>query len=141
MFDAAVDGASSETLAWLVAQEALFEGDLVGSEEIARVARKWLESDSLAASEWIGSLEAGPGKDRAVGSLVNDLMEGRQPDYEAAFAWSQVVGDPEAHAREVKRVYRRWSERDAERAMMAVESSGLEAALRTELIGVEGDTP
>ena len=83
----AMDDASSETLAWLATQDALFDSAVGGTAVIEQLAREWVKVDSMAASEWIGNLDASSGKDRAIYSLVRSLVEGRRPDFEAAFAW------------------------------------------------------
>ena len=61
------------------------------------VASKWLIRDPMAASEWIGNLPAGLGKDKAVESLVYNIVS-VDKDYQMAGTWAAQIGDSELRA-------------------------------------------
>ncbi len=55
------------------------------------VAREWLKKDSLAASQWIGTLQPGAARDAAAFSLVENTIH---DDPAAAQTWAATIQDP-----------------------------------------------
>ena len=81
-----------------------WEGTAVQPEMTRDVAYRWLREDSMRASQWMGSLPAGPSRDAAVSALVRTI--GRE-DPEAAMSWVRTVSDPAMRASMQERLTRR----------------------------------
>ncbi|MCB1100513.1 MAG: hypothetical protein KDN22_33425 [Verrucomicrobiae bacterium] len=92
---------------------------------------KWIEDDSLAASEWISELDAGATRDAAVGKLVLDV---RNEDPEAGFAWAASISDDEARANNLKWVINTWKSKDKEAATDAVVNGGFSEDVTQKLL-------
>lgn len=63
------------------------------SKAVGEIAFKWLNRDPLAASEWIGGLDQGVGKDAAIEKLITNII-GRDKDLHMADLWMNQVSDP-----------------------------------------------
>ncbi len=61
------------------------------------MASKWLIRDPIAASNWIGHLPAGWGKDKAVESLVYNIVS-VDKDYQMAGSWAAQIEDSKLRA-------------------------------------------
>ena len=68
------------------------------------ITQQWMESDSMAASEWVGSLDPGPARDSAVSSLISRI---EREDPEAAAQWAGTITDPNTRDETYKRLIRR----------------------------------
>jgi len=84
--------AASEYLGGLSWVSSLESGPLFGA-----VASRWLSRDPMAASNWIGKLPAGWGKDKAVESLVHNIVS-VDKDYQMAGSWAAQIGDTNLRA-------------------------------------------
>jgi hypothetical protein len=67
------------------------------------VASKWLARDPLAASNWISNLPVGRGRDRAVESLVYNIMS-VDKDCQMAGSWAAQIGDSELRASVISKI-------------------------------------
>jgi hypothetical protein len=56
------------------------------------VMNNWLHQNSTEASKWVIDLPAGVVKDRAVQSILEEVIE-VDKDYQSAFLWAQEIGD------------------------------------------------
>ncbi|MDB4491852.1 hypothetical protein N9260_02415 [bacterium] len=86
------------------------------------MASAWIRQDSLAASEWIGELPAGPSRDAAVRRLVNQI-QGDDPS--SAFAWATTLGDESRRTSELQSVLSQWKQTDPNAALQALQSTNL----------------
>lgn len=53
---------------------------------------KWMEEDSIEASNWVNTLESGPDRDAAIVSMVRFLHE--KNDQESASEWLEEISNP-----------------------------------------------
>ena len=89
------------------------------------VTEVWFELDSQGASEWVGKLPQGQGRDYAVQVLVNGLTETNNPDFPAAALWATTVDSQDDRNDQLAGVYRLWLKHDREEAVATMEASGL----------------
>lgn len=67
--------------------------DEVGPQTlITNIAQNWLERDPLAASQWIGNLKPGIGRDGSVAKLVENLLN-KGGDRQLAKNWANQIVD------------------------------------------------
>ena len=68
------------------------------------ITQQWMENDSMAASQWVGSLDPGPARDSAISSLISRI---ERDDPEAAAQWAGTISDANAREETYKRLIRR----------------------------------
>lgn len=100
--------------------ESAFTGD------IYRITTKrWFEVDSLATSKWVSGLDPGTGKDSATRSMVSELVNNEEPDFESAFAWAKSTNSVGSRQSALRQVYRKWVLEDASIADAALKKLNL----------------
>ena len=92
----------------------------VGKRAIQRAATDWIAQDSLAASEWIGDLPAGPGRDGPVSELIRHI---RHEDPSTTFAWANSIGDERSRTSELRTILNQWKTTDPNAATQALQSA------------------
>ncbi|MEM1223616.1 MAG: hypothetical protein AAGH40_12740 [Verrucomicrobiota bacterium] len=113
----------AEAVRWLDALPESAEG--TRADLYRDVARAYLNHDTYAASEWIGSLEEGEPRDRSVQALVDNIY---RKDPESAFIWAETVGGKKMRKNTLERSVREWVKIDPDAAYEAVKDSKIEAA-------------
>ena len=93
------------------------------------IAEAWFEHDSLAASEWVGQLPAGTGRDSSVEAIVSGLTSGRDPDYASAVAWATTLGNSGTRNQQLEKTFKSWLRHDPERAREALHETVLPEAV------------
>ncbi len=109
------------------------EDDRAARDAYGNVAKAWMRQDSMAASEWAVGLDPGPRRDAAVGYMVSALLEGDEPNWRAAFAWSQTVGEAQDRVQWLQNTLHSWHEKEPNAAREALDSSNLPDALKQNL--------
>ncbi len=100
------------------------------------VALKYLTFNTMGASEWVSSLEAGLPRDHAVRQVVQSVA-GSDP--EAGFAWAVTIGDPRLRFENLKLSLEQWVRKDVEAAEKALEGVEMVAAERSQLFELFAD--
>ena len=77
--------------------------DINHSDVVVDIASTWLERDPLAASEWIGNLPVGLGRDGAVERLVSNILI-KDKDVEMANSWAALISDQKHKDAVIKRI-------------------------------------
>jgi hypothetical protein len=95
-----------------------------------RVAQAYVEHDPMAASEWIGALDAGPERDATVKVLVNHISK---IDPEAGFIWAATVSDGNDRRNSLNQVVRGWAQADPASATDAVIDATIDASEKERL--------
>ncbi len=98
---------------------------------IESVADRWVQADSLAASEWIGQLPQGGARDAATERLVDHVSES---DPNAAYEWALTLSSTEHQTDVLHHVFSQWREQDASAAQAAFNNARVTAEQR-EAIG------
>ncbi|HVU37178.1 MAG TPA: hypothetical protein VHC95_02490, partial [Opitutales bacterium] len=83
------------------------------------VARNWLQTDSVAASQWINTLPPGDARDTAVEQIVNTQARN---DPAATMNWATTIGNPDTRYSSIQRVTTQWAATDPQAAMQAVQN-------------------
>ena len=133
MLGSSIGHATAEQLPYLAEQSALL-GDDFPSWQTSNLARRWIGLDSLAASEWIGSLDPGNRKDEAIAQLVSSLSDGKARDYEAAFAWAMETSKADARERTIAQIFPDWHKANAEAAKQSLRAADISDTLREALL-------
>ncbi|MGJ8654717.1 MAG: hypothetical protein ACSHX8_15765 [Opitutaceae bacterium] len=89
-----------------------------------RITYAYMEVDSLAASEWVASLESGDLRDASVKALAEKVVR-YEPD--SAFVWANSVDDAQVRKDVQKRTIREWAKKDLSAAYQAVRDARIEA--------------
>lgn len=77
---------------------------------IKSIAGSWAKTDAPAASEWLDTLPAGPGRDGAIGEFVRGTFA---TDPAAAMTWSASIADEGKRGRRLAELYPKWLKTDA----------------------------
>lgn len=95
----------------------------------SRVAYNYAHDDPKATSEWLATLPATNGRDRAIGSMIqaitHERFSGPDRDFEGAFGWAQVVSQEDRRADQLQRVVGMWRHKDERAARKAVDEASL----------------
>ncbi|MEM7790370.1 MAG: hypothetical protein AAF546_03120 [Verrucomicrobiota bacterium] len=121
----------AEAVKWLDALPESAEG--TKADLYRDVARAYLNHDTYAASEWIGSLEEGEPRDRSVQALVDNIY---RKDPESAFIWAETVSGKNLRKNTLERSVREWVKIDPDAAYEAVKDSKIEAAEKDPLFNM-----
>jgi hypothetical protein len=89
---------------------------------VQNVARVWMQSDSLAASEWIAQLPAGRERDAGAGILVHEIAEAA-PD--EAWQWAVSIGEASLRMRSAGQVLAPLAKHNPAEALRWIDQSGL----------------
>ncbi|MGB0409488.1 MAG: hypothetical protein ACPGIC_05775 [Opitutales bacterium] len=98
---------------------------------------KWTETDSIAASAWLGEQAAGPSRDAAITGFAQSIQ---RFEPEAAVAWANTISDPGRRAEQLTHSIANWAERDPRAALDWVIHADLEPTLQEQLardIGID----
>ena len=98
---------------------------------VSSVVGSWVQRNPLEVSEWLVELPQGETRDRATQSLVRGITES---DTESAYSWAISVGDMKIRETLVSQVARRFAQTDYDRALGAIQESGLPAAAQAEIL-------
>lgn len=88
------------------------------------------------ASAWVKALTPGPLRDSGISGLVDYLIQGKQPDPEAAAHWAAASSVPEDAFRRLGRVAEAWQKLNPKGTADAIRASTLPPAVQQELIGL-----
>lgn len=88
------------------------------------ITNAYMGVDSLAASEWVASLESGGLRDASVQALAQKVVR-FEPD--SAFMWANSVDDVQVRKDVQKRTIREWAKKDLSAAYEAVRDARIEA--------------
>jgi hypothetical protein len=97
---------------------------------VHEVVQHWLHLDSIAASEWVGTLPAGETRDAAAGTLVEHVA---RSDPESAFAWAVSIDEEGHRTHLMHHSLERWNEVDPAAARAAFDTASLNADQRRHL--------
>jgi hypothetical protein len=80
----------------------------IGNDEsrgdaIKDVMEKWMRRDSVAASQWVGSIANGRDQDLAIGVLVGEVLE-KDHDFSMAETWAERISDDGVREKVLKQV-------------------------------------
>ncbi len=107
----------AEAAAW----SATLPDEALRARLVEPLVNEWVGKDSLAASEWVASLDAGPVREAGANRLARALL---QVEPASAFAWALTLGDRDERAWLARDAYRNWHRRapvDATGALGAAE--------------------
>ena len=99
---------------------------------LSAVSHNWAEQDAAAASEWLGTLESGAGKDRAIEGFVRSVSETNPED---GYLWATSMGDGARKVDSMVLALEHWMKVDSGKAKAAVENSGLSEEMRRRILG------
>ena len=110
----------------------LLPSDPIYSEENnSRLMQVWAESDSIAASEWLNQMSAGPQKDAAIEGFSKSI-ERFEP--EVAAIWANSIGEPTRRIERLEASLRNWADARPVDALKWLESAEMDPSLREQLI-------
>lgn len=96
------------------------------------ICQPWMRRDPLAYSQWLAEQPESAMRAQATRILIDRLVGGRSPDFDAAFQWSLTL--PEAGANPMaKRILSQWSQNDPEAARAALQAPSVPESLRSAL--------
>ena len=110
--------------------ESLPEGSKLQREAVERVADRWVQNDSMAASEWISQLPEGRVRDAATEQLVDNIS---RSDPAAAFEWALSASEEEHRHDMIHEVLERWNRIDPVAARATLESAPVSEEQRHDL--------
>lgn len=70
-------------------------------DHVETLVRSWMKREPIAASTWVTTIPEASDKDRAVGVIIDEVLE-RDGDVEMARKWVSEIADP-AVAEEISR--------------------------------------
>ncbi len=124
------NGDPSAAIEWLNKQP---ESD--GREDATReVVENWMRSDSVAASEYVGSMEAGSAKDQSINAMIRSRAMQSEPD--AQTMWAAQISDAQQRSETVTRVAPRWLAEDRDAATEYILSVDIPAEQKTTLVSM-----
>ena len=104
---------------------------LYSEENNSRLMQVWAQSDSIAASEWLSQMSAGPLKDAAIDGFSKSI-ERFKP--EVAAIWANSMKDPIRRIERLEAILRNLADNQPSEALEWLEGAEIEPGLREQLI-------
>ena len=104
---------------------------LYSEENNSRLMQVWAQSDSIAASEWLSQMSAGPLRDAAIDGFSKSI-ERFEP--EAAAIWANSIGEPNRRLDRLEATVRNWADIQPSDALEWLEGTEMAPGLRAQLI-------
>ena len=104
---------------------------LYSEENNSRLMQVWAQSDSIAASEWLSQISAGPLRDAAIDGFSKSI-ERFEP--EAAAIWANSIGEPNRRLERLEATVRNWANNQPSEVLEWLEGTEIEPGLREQLI-------
>ena len=104
---------------------------LYSEENNSRLMQVWAQSDSIAASDWLNQMSAGPLKDAAIDGFSKSI-ERFEP--EAAAIWANFIGEPNRRLERLEATVRNWANNQPSEVLQWLEGTEIEPGLREQLI-------
>lgn len=121
-------GDPTAAVAWLSRMDAR---DPLYADDHARIILKtWAESDSIAASTWLGEQPGGPRRDAAISGFIETLQRFEPA---AATQWAATIGSPELRQTHLRGSFASWFQQNPDAAGDWLEQADLPPAVRSEL--------
>lgn len=106
-------------------------GDPLYQNELhTTLLREWSQSDSIAASAWLGQATPGPARDAAIIGFASSMI-----DYEPAAVaeWTRVISDPTTRTNWLTRTLQTWARSDPLTVNEWLLTSEIDPALREQI--------
>ncbi|MEO0508703.1 MAG: hypothetical protein AAF065_02445 [Verrucomicrobiota bacterium] len=95
------------------------------------VTKSFMNADSMAASEWVASLETGPQRDSAVQGLVNNIV---RYDPDSALIWSSTIENEKSRMNMMQSSVQQLLKKNPKVAEEAILDAGISDEERDELL-------
>lgn len=134
-------------VAWLEKLPEIEEDELTNI--YSSIANGYTNLNSMEASKWVATLDAGAPRDNAVQSLANNIA---RSDPDSSLIWAASVDDKDIRKNTMRNTVREWIKRDLDTAFEAVKDASIEAeekeplfklidkARKKETSGMQNDT-
>lgn len=110
---------------------------IYSAEHAIGLMKVWVESDSIAASEWLSQQPAGQQRDAAIYGFSESIQ---RYDPEAAAAWANTIDQPDSRMTRLIDSVRTWAESAPDAAQEWINTATLEPAVRQMLSGKKANS-
>jgi hypothetical protein len=96
----------------------------------------WVNSDAVGASQWLGNLTAGQGKDNAILEFSTGIISN---DPTSAMNWAQQIQDQDVRNSQLQDLGQQWINSDAATAVPWIQQSNLPDSVKRQILQNHGN--